>query len=219
MLLVYYPFGDLTMSKSNNLTQQLVSVLQEMVHDYGYNRSDEKRLETIAAAKELLDKAKQLMPHSLAIEPALAAMLSDLKSVYPLTTKGPWDVEPQGFFLVDRSDVNLNEIVKVMDKGGAFTKDEAEANLIFMAQAHNAMPFLIDEIERLHWLGEELDQAKNRTNMLESLLQECSQTMSSMREQIEQMRPMFDDEDDAIQSVCDSHDELVSAIAVLGGVA
>jgi hypothetical protein len=40
-----------------------------------------------------------------------------------------------------------------------------------------------------------------------------------MREQIEQMRPMFDDEDGAIQSTCDSHDELLSTFVDLGGIA
>lgn len=132
------------MSK-NNLIQQLVSVLQEIVNDYGFNRSDEKRLETIGMAKKLLDKIRPLMLDSSVIEPALAATIADLKT--------------------------------------------------------------------------ELDQAKNRTNQLESLLQESSQTMSSMREQIEQMRPMFDDEDGAIQSVCDSHDELLSTFVVLEGIA
>ncbi|MBS3963769.1 MAG: hypothetical protein KGZ80_04585 [Methylomonas sp.] len=207
------------MSKNNNLTQQLVSVLQEMVNDYGYNRCDEKRLETIGEAKNLLDKARQSMPDSSVIDPALAATISDLKAVYASTTKGQWDVEPQGIFVIDRSDINLNEIVQVMNKGAAFTTVEAEANLIFIAQAHNAMPFLIDEIERLYWLEAELDQAKNHTNQLMSLLQKSSQTMSSMREQIEQMRPMFDDEDGAIQYVCDSHDELLSTFVDLGSVA
>lgn len=207
------------MSKNNNLTQQLVSVLQEMVNDYGYNRCDEKRLETIGEAKNLLDKARQSMPDSSVIDPALAATISDLKAVYASTTKGQWDVEPQGIFVIDRSDINLNEIVQVMNKGAAFTTVEAEANLIFIAQSHNAMPFLIDEIERLYWLEAELDQAKNHTNQLMSLLQKSSQTMSSMREQIEQMRPMFDDEDGAIQYVCDSHDELLSTFVDLGGVA
>lgn len=133
------------MSKDNDLTQQLVSVLQEMVNDYGFNRCDEKRLETINMAKKLLDKAGQSMPDSLVIEPALAATIADLKA--------------------------------------------------------------------------ELDQVKNRNNELELLLQESSQTMASMREQIEQMRPMFDDEDGAIQSVCDSHDELLSTFVDLGGIA
>jgi len=133
------------MSKNNDLNQQLVFVLQEMINDYGFNRSDEKRLETIGMAKKLLDKAQQSMPDMLVIEPALAATIADLKA--------------------------------------------------------------------------ELDQVKNRTNQLESLLQQSSQTMSSMREQIEQMKPMFDDEDGAIQSVCDSHDELLLTFIDLGDIA
>lgn len=126
------------MSKNNDMTQQLVSVLQEMVNDYGYNRCDDKRLETISEAKMLLDRARKSMSDSLVIDPTLAATLSDLKA--------------------------------------------------------------------------ELAQVKNRNNELKLLLRESSQTMASMREQIEQMRPMFDDEDGAIQSVCDSHDELISAL-------
>lgn len=46
------------MSKKNDLTQQLVSVLQEMVNDYGYNRCNEKRLETIGDAKKLIEDVK-----------------------------------------------------------------------------------------------------------------------------------------------------------------
>lgn len=49
------------MSKKNDLTQQLVSVLQEMVNDYGYNRCDEKRLETIGNAKKLIENANAIL--------------------------------------------------------------------------------------------------------------------------------------------------------------
>ena len=187
------------MSKNNNLTQQLVSVLQKMVNDYGFNRCDETRLETIGEAKKLLDKARTSMPDSSAIDPALAANLSDLKAVYALTTKGRWDVESQGFFVINRSDVNLNEIVQVMNKGGAFTTSEAESNIHFIALAHQYFPALIEEIERLQWI-------QSRLERLEMLLGSSSEAMSQMREQIEQMRSMFDDEDGAIHAACCKHD-------------
>lgn len=58
-----------------------------------------------------------------------------------------------------------------MNKGVAFTTAEAGANLIFIAQAHNAMPFLIAEIERLQFLDAKVER---------------------LREQIEQLRSVFD---------------------------
>ena len=36
---------------------ELLELLEEMVADYGYNRSDEKRIETINRAKRLIRKA------------------------------------------------------------------------------------------------------------------------------------------------------------------
>ncbi len=184
--------------------------MQEMVNDYGFNRSDEKRLETIGYAKKMIMDANASLDQSWmssTIDSSLKASLVDLKTTYAATTQGKWDVDPQGYFVLDRSDVNLNEIVQVMNKGSAFTTVEAEANLIFIAQAHNAMPFLIDEIERLQWLESELDRVRFRTNQLESLLDSSTQTLSQMRDQIEQMRPLFDDEDGAIQEACDCHDQ------------
>lgn len=194
------------MSKNNDLTQHLVSVLQEMVNDYGYNRCDEKRLETIGEAKNLLDKARQSMPDSSVIDPALAATISDLKAIYASTTKGQWDVEPQGIFVIDRSDVNLNEIVQVMNKGAAFTTSEAESNIHFIALVHEHFPALIEEIERLQW-------TQDRLARLEMLLNSSSETMSQMREQIEQMRGMFDDEDGAIHAACCKHDVVEALIS------
>lgn len=199
------------MSKNNDLNQQLVSVLQEMVNDYGFNRCDEKRLETIGEAKRLLYKARtgidKSMCHSAAIEPVLGATITDLKAAYAATTQGNWDVDPQGYFVLDRSDVNLNEIVQVMNKGAAFTTIEAEANLIFIAQAHHAMPFLIDEIERLQFLDAKVDR-------LTELVSDALKTSDQMREQIEQMRSLFDDEDGSISDACDSHTALMIAASL-----
>ena len=198
------------MSK-NNLIQQLLSVLQEMVNDYLYNRCDEKRLESIGEAKKLLDRARQSISDSV-VDSALAATIADLKAVYSETTQGKWDIDHQGHFVLDTSDVNLNEIVQVMNKGAAFSTSEAESNIHFIALAHEHFPTLIEEIERLQW-------TLDRLSRLEMILHSSAETMSQMREQIEQMRPMFDDEDGAIQSVCDSHDELLSTFVDLGGIA
>jgi hypothetical protein len=198
------------MSK-NNLIRQLLSVLQDMVNDYGFNRCDEKRLESIGEAKKLLDRARQSISDSV-VDSALAAIISDLKAVYSEATQGKRDVDPQGHFVLDTSDVNLNEIVQVMNKCVAFSISEAESNLHFIVLAHQHFPVLIEEIERLQWF-------QDRLAGLEMLLDSSSETMSQMREQIEQMRPMFDDEDGAIQSVCDSHDELLSTFVDLGGIA
>lgn len=102
------------MSNDKDLTRQLVSVLQEMVNDYGYNRCDEKRLETIGEAKRLLDLA--------------------IKEI----------IEPASSTIVD----------------------------------------------------------------IKAALGSSKTVMSVMREQIEQMRGLFPDEDDSIQNACDEHDEM-----------
>ncbi|WP_036249883.1 hypothetical protein [Methylobacter sp. BBA5.1] len=46
------------MSKDKKMIQDLINVLQEMVNDYGYNRCNEKRLETIGDAKKLIEDVK-----------------------------------------------------------------------------------------------------------------------------------------------------------------
>lgn len=197
------------MSNGKKMIQDLVMVLQEMVNDYGYNRSDEKRLETIGDAKKLIDKAKVNLDQIgliSSMDSSLKACLVDLKTIYAATTQGNWDIDPQGYFVLDTSDVNLNEIVQVMNKGAAFTTNEAESNLHFIALAHQSFPALIEEIERLQWL-------QDRVTRLEMLLDFSSEAMSQMREQIEQMREMFDDEDGAIHAACCKHDVVEALIS------
>jgi hypothetical protein len=77
----------------------------------------------------------------------------------------------------------------------------------WIAMAYHHFPEIAEEIERLQWLDAELDRVGQRANFFERTLKELLNTMSDMREQIEQMRGLFDDEDGAIQAACTEHDK------------
>lgn len=143
---------------------------------------------------------------NLAIDPAINADLRDLNNAFSSTTQGEWRVCNHGHFVLDASDVNQNEIVQVVNKGSAFTIIEAEANLIFIAMIHNKFPALLEELDRMQWLQAELHRVQDRAKQLESVLESSIESQSQLREQIEQMRGLFDDEDGAIQDACDCHD-------------
>lgn len=154
---------------------------------------------------------------NLAIDPALKADLRDLNDAFSSTTQGEWRVCNHGHFVLDTSDVNQNEIVQVMNKGSAFTITEAEANLIFIAMVHNKFPALLEELDRMQWLQTELHRVQDRAKQLESVLESSIESQSQLREQIKQMRGLFDDEDSASQDACNRHDafneELLKAFA------
>jgi hypothetical protein len=72
----------------------------------------------------------------------------------------------------------------------------------------NLMPDILADLHRLQQFEAELHHDRDRANMLETNLGKSLIVMQEMREQIEQMRGLFDDEDGAIQACCDEHDGL-----------
>jgi len=50
----------------------------------------------------------------------------------------------------------------------------------------------------------ELDRVKDQAIEIETALESSTEAMSLMREQIEQMRGMFNDDDESIQLACDN---------------
>ena len=85
---------------------------------------------------------------------------------------------------------------------------QAEANATFLCKMQNLMPDILADLQRLQQLEAELQHLRDRANVLKSTLDKSSTVMLEMREQIEQIRGLFDDEDGAIQACCDEHDGL-----------
>jgi hypothetical protein len=148
------------------------------------------------------------------MDSALEANLKDLRSAFNDCSKGYWVMCDDGEYVVNSSNVYLPEIVQAMNKGSAFiSEDEAIANLAFIATAHNTLPALLEEIERLQWLEAEFHRVRDRAGKLESVLHSVVNVIQSMRCQIEQMRGMFEDEDVAIQLACTENDDVEQLIA------
>ena len=76
---------------------------------------------------------------------------------------------------------------------------ERLANAEFIIMAHNMMPEILSNLERMQLLQYELDRVKALGIKLKKAFDSSTEAASLMREQIEQMRGMFTDEDDAIQ--------------------
>ena len=85
---------------------------------------------------------------------------------------------------------------------------QAKANANFLCLMQNLIPDILADLQRLQQFEAELHRVRDRVNVLESTLDKSSAVMLEMREQIEQMRGLFDDEDGAIQACCDEHDGL-----------
>jgi chromosome segregation ATPase len=156
-----------------------------------------------------IDEALQ----SKGMDSELEANLKDLKSALNECTNDYWVMSDDCEYVQSMSQY-LPEIVHVMNKGSAFiSEDEAIANLAFIVAAHNTLPALLEEIERLQWLEAELHRVRDRAGKLESTLHSAVNVLQSMRCQIEQMRGMFEDEDGAIQLACTEHDDVEQLIA------
>lgn len=142
-----------------------------------------------------------------------------LKLALAKTSQGNWDVRPTR--RPDLDDDPMCEYVIVGHQVGMTDRynaaeveseeleavhSENSANAEFIRLAHNLMPDILAEIDRLQRVEAESDRVKNRSSLLESTLIETSGTLCELREQIEQMRGLFDDEDGAIQIACMRHD-------------
>jgi hypothetical protein len=105
-----------------------------------------------------LRRLESLQADPNVLHPALKQSLLALMVLYDRGTKGGWSVCPSRTCILDESDINLNEVVQVMNKGAAYATDEAEANLNFIAMMRNTFPHLVVEIERLQWLYDDRAQ-------------------------------------------------------------
>ncbi|NOU20305.1 MAG: hypothetical protein HOO93_00700 [Methyloglobulus sp.] len=142
-----------------------------------------------------------------------------LKLALAKTSQGNWDVrpirrpdlddDPMCEYLIDSHQAGMTDRYHKSEAESKELKavhNENSANAEFIMSAHNLMPDILAEIERLHRVEAGSDRVKNRSNLLESTLIETSGALCELREQIEQMRGLFDDEDGAIQAACTKHD-------------
>ncbi|MDP3331841.1 MAG: hypothetical protein Q8S55_07590 [Methylococcaceae bacterium] len=67
-------------------------------------------------------------------------------------------------------------------------RNERRANAEFIILAHNMMPEILADLERLQLLEAELDRVKDQAIEIETALESSIEAMSLMREQIEQIR-------------------------------
>lgn len=126
-----------------------------------------------------------------------------LITAFAATTPGNWCVLGKFHstaFGISEADDAIGELF------GVGPQEEANANFLCLVQ--NLMPDILTDLQRLQKLEAELHRVRDRVNVLESTLDKSSAVMLEMREQIEQMRGLFDDEDGAIQACCDEHDGL-----------
>ncbi len=145
--------------------------------------------------------------------------IETLKLALAKTSQGNWDVRPTRRPNLD--DDPMCEYVIASHQAGMTDRyheseteseeleavhNENSANAEFIRLAHNLIPDILAEIERLYGMEAELDRVKNRSSLLENILIETSGILCELREQIEQMRGLFDDEDGAIQAACLRHD-------------
>lgn len=142
-----------------------------------------------------------------------------LKLALAKTSQGNWDVsptrrpdlddDPMCEYLIDSHQAGMTDRYHEFEAESEELEavhNENSANAEFIRLAHNLMPDILAEIDRLHRVEAESDRSKTRSNLLESTLIETSGTLCELREQIEQMRGLFDDEDGAIQAACMRHD-------------
>ena len=150
----------------------------------------------------------------------------ELKDAFAASTQTEWQVSPtlrpdldddpmceytldnQKGYLTHRyfnADIGSDELDRV--------HKENRANAEFIALAHNKFSAIMEEIDRLQWLEAELHRVRDRASQLEAALDSSIEAMSQMREQIEQMRGLFDDDDSAIQEACNLHDAVNRQLA------
>ncbi|WP_347990250.1 hypothetical protein [Methylomonas sp. AM2-LC] len=125
-------------------------------------------------------------------------VIQDLTTAFQDTPQGTWTVEPHGHFVIDQSDVNLNEVVQIMNKGSAFTTNEGDAVLHFVAASHNAFPALSDEIKRLKSI-------EGFHKELNSYLLEALSVMTELRMHTNCLLDIYPD-NDIVSNACSQHD-------------
>ena len=145
-----------------------------------------------------------------AITAAATIDLNPLRTAFEASTKKTYiDSNSSTDWLLRRNDVMCgNSFVAnvLVDGDNDVTKRERLANAEFIILAHNMMPEILSNLERMQILESELDRVKAQGIMLKKAFDSSTEAASLMREQIEQMRGMFNDEDEAIHEACDAHD-------------
>ena len=134
--------------------------------------------------------------------------LNSLRTAFEASTKDGY-VDSSTDWLLRGNDVMCgNSFVAnvFVDGDNDVTRRERLANGEFIIMAHNTMPEILSNLERMQLLQYELDRVKALGIKLKKAFDSSTEAASLMREQIEQMRGMFTDEDDAIQNACDAHD-------------
>jgi hypothetical protein len=142
-----------------------------------------------------------------------------LKLALAKTSQGIWDVrptrrpdldnDPMCEYHIDSHQAGMTDRYHAAEAESEELEavhNENSANAEFIRLAHNLMPDILAEIDCLQRVEAGSYRVKNRSNLLESALIETSSVLCELREQIEQMRRLFDDEDGAIQAACTKHD-------------
>ena len=134
--------------------------------------------------------------------------LENLKAAFKASTQDCWSSSSTEWKRLRKNIMCGNHFVAevLVDCDSGAMNDERLANAEFIILAHNMMPEILADLDRLQLLESELDCVKDRKNRLEIALKVSTEAMDQMREQIEQMRGIFDDMDGAIQAACDAHD-------------
>ena len=136
------------------------------------------------------------------------SIFEKLKAAYEVATKEGY-IDSSRDWLLRSNDVMCGNsfVANVLVDGDCNAmRDQRLANAEFIILAHNMMPEILSNLERMLILESELDRVKAQGIMLKKAFDSSTEAASLMREQIEQMRGMFNDEDEAIHEACDAHD-------------
>ena len=134
--------------------------------------------------------------------------LNPLRTAFEASTKEGY-IDSSTDWLLRGNDVMCgNSFVAnvLVDGDNDVTRRERLAIAEFIILAHNMMPEILSNLDRVQLLESELDRVKAQGIKLKKAFDSSTEAASLMREQIEQMRGMFNDEDEAIQNACDAHD-------------
>lgn len=84
--------------------------------------------------------------------------LNELKTAYESTSQGYWVVDDHGRYVMDTSTVYAYEVVEAINLGSPFSEEECLNTLVFIATAHNKLPLLFKELDRLYEIEYEFDR-------------------------------------------------------------
>ena len=140
--------------------------------------------------------------------PNLMRNLDQLKAALEASTQDDWSSPSTKWSLLRNNIMCGNRFVAevLVDFDNEAMASERLANAEFIILAHNMMQEILSNLDRMQLLESELNSVKAQGIKLKKAFDSSTEAASLMREQIEQMRGMFNDEDEAIQNACDAHD-------------